>query len=384
MRIAVAHHSLNFAGGAERLCLAVIEALRKQGNFVSLVTIEKTDWAFISRNFGNITHPNSETYLTESRFSKHLSSIPVASAYFLTYIFELWNSKSNKKYDLTINTFGDVISSLSDLTYVHFPLRAAIEFSQIPAFTNKSMWHSVAPAYDRMTSALDRVYHGNLLTNSKFMQAIIKQILKRNSIVVYPPVNVRDILSQSSNNRKLENLVVVVASYTPKRHLEQVPQIAKQSKYARFVIIGKANEYSKPTLDNLKEEIHTLHVQDKVKILTNVPYGNLLETLFKAKVYLHVMPSDHFGISVVESMAARCVPIVHRSGGPWIDILDEKQGEYGFSYTSPNEAAKQIDTLMTAEDLRIEIGNRALRRAEDFDKTVFMKRIVDVIEKFAD
>jgi hypothetical protein len=39
-------------------------------------------------------------------------------------------------------------------------------------------------------------------------------------------------------------------------------------------------------------------------------------------------------MSVVEGMAAGCVPVVSRCGGPWFDILDCKQGVYGFSYRS--------------------------------------------------
>lgn len=380
MRIAVAHHSLNFAGGAEKLCLSVIEALRNEGHFVSLVTVEKTDWTFVHKNFGQVTQPDHEHYATTYRFSKNLSNTPKAVTYFVAYVLELLNSKLKGKQDLIINTFGDVINSLSDLTYVHFPLRAAIEMSQIPAFANRSFWCATAPLYDCMSFTLDKIHEGILLTNSKFMQSIIREFLRRESLVVYPPVNVEDISSQSRQTQKERNLVVVVASYTPKRHLEQVPVIAKHSSHARFVIMGKADEYSRPTLDNLKRQISTLGVQDKVKILTNVPYESFKQTLFKAKVYLHVMPFDHFGISLVEAMAAGCVPVVHRSGGPWIDILDRRQGEYGFSYLAPEEAARQVDALVTKEDLTVQVANRALNRAKTFDKKVFMKKIVDVVQ----
>lgn len=383
MRIATVHHSLNFAGGAEKLCLSVIEALQNEGHFVSLVTVEKTDWALIHRNFGNVIHPNRELYLTTSRFSKYLSNIPMTGAYFSLYLLELLNSNSRRKHDLTINTFGDVINSLSDLTYIHFPLQAAARLSQIPSFMNKSVWRATAPIYDCMSSALARIHEGVLLTNSRFIQAIIKEFLKRESLVVYPPVNVTDVLSQSSKNRKQKSSVVVAASYTPKRHLEQVPAIAKHSEHAEFVIMGKADDYSKATLSKLKRQICTLHVQDKIKVLTNVPYEKFKETLFRAKVYLHVMPFDHFGISVVEAMASGCVPVVHRSGGPWLDILDAREGEYGYSYTSPQEAAERIDDLLTKEDLRAKVANKAMNRAKAFDKAVFMKKIVDVVQAFA-
>lgn len=178
-------------------------------------------------------------------------------------------------------------------------------------------------------------------------------------------------------------MVVVVASYTPKRHLEQVPLIAKHSKSAKFLIMGKADEYSLPTLKKLRDDISRLHVEDRVTLLENVPFKEFLQVLSEAKVYLHTMPQDHFGISVVEAMASGCVPVVHRSGGPWMDILDEQQGMYGFSYSTLAEAARHIDTLVSDEDLRSRTALKASYRAKRFDKTVFMKRMVEVVEKFA-
>jgi alpha-1,2-mannosyltransferase len=381
MKIAVAHHSLNIPGGAERLCLAVIEALRKRGHEVTLITVEKTDWETVQKNFGSVTMPSNEDYAIKSRVSKNLSSIPVASTYFLAYIMKLIASRSKGKYDLIVNTFGDVINSIANITYIHFPLRAALEFSQVPAFTNKSMWRYVGPLYDATTLTLDRLFPGELLTNSKFMQEIIKNVLNRKSTVVYPPVDVETFSSQCFKNQKNGHMVATISSYTPKRHLERVPLIAKHAKFAKFIVMGKANEYSQPILKKLKKQIKALHVEDRVKLFTNVPFDEFLKTLSKAKVYLHVMPYDHFGISVVEAMASGCVPVVHRSGGPWLDTLDGRQGEYGFSYTSAEEAASLIDVLASDEKFRSKAASRALRRAKEFDESVFMKKMAEVVEK---
>lgn len=381
MEIAVAHHSLNIPGGAERLCLAVIEALRKRGHNVALITVEKTDWRIVQKNFGNVTMPNRESYLTSNRVSANLSSIPTASTYFLTYVLQLLASRSKGKYDLTMNIFGDIINSIADLTYVHFPLRAAIEFSQIPAFSKQSMWQAIAPVYYTAAKILDRICPGELLTNSMFTQEIIRKTLNRKSLVVYPPVDVEAFSTRCFETVKRGCTVAVVASYTPKRHLEQIPLIAKYARAAEFVVIGKADEYSFPVLTKLRALISDFHVGDRVKLLTNVPFEGLLEMLSKAKVYLHVMPYDHFGISVVEAMASGCVPVVHRSGGPWLDILNGEQGNYGYSYTNAEEAASAIDRLVTDENSRERIAFRSRCRASTFDRTVFMKRIVEVIEQ---
>jgi alpha-1,2-mannosyltransferase len=383
MKIAVVHHSLNIPGGAERLCLSIIEALKNEGHTVSLTTVEKTDWKVVQNNFGSVVPPNEENYLTTGRISQRLSSLPVSSLYFSIFTLQLLATRLRQEHNVIINTFGDAVDSIADITYVHFPLRAALSLSQIPAFTNESMWQTIAPIYDLVMSQLGKITPGYLLTNSKFTQGIIRTVLHRDSLVVYPPVNTETFYSHCFRDRKEGLTVAVVAGYTPKRHLEQVPLIAKHSKFAKFSVMGKADEYSEPILKKLKDSVSRLHVEDRVTLLENVPFKELLEALSEAKLYLHIMPHDHFGISVVEAMAAGCVPVVHRSGGPWTDILDEQQGVYGFSYSTAAEAAKYIDTLVIDEDLRSKTALRAAYRAKRFDKTVFMKRIVEVVEKFA-
>ncbi|NWG11878.1 glycosyltransferase [Candidatus Bathyarchaeota archaeon] len=383
MNIAIAHHSLNIPGGAERLCIATIEALLRKNHEVTLITVEKTDWQTVTKNFGEIKLPEREVYLTTSKISKHLSNVSIASAYFMSYLAQLLISRGQKKYDLLLNTFGDIVNSIADITYVHFPLRAAGQLSQIPAFSNKPMWRFVAPLYGKLMRGLDLVSPGILLTNSKFMREVIKRFLNRNSLVVYPPVDVEPFSSKCYKNRKNGCTVVVVASYTPKRHLEQVPLIAKHAKSARFVIMGKADKYSLPILRRLKKEIKELDVENRVSLLQNVPFNKLLDVFSRSEVYLHVMPFDHFGISVVEAMASGCVPVVHRSGGPWSDILGCQQGRYGYSYDTAEEAGELIDMLVADENLRIEIASRAIVRAKKFEKNAFMNRIAEVVEKVA-
>ena len=381
MKIAVIHHSLNIPGGAERLCLAVIEALIKDGHEVKLVTVEKTDWNQVKRNFGKVVIPRSEKYLVTTILSKNLRNLPFSITYFASYVFQLMRAKSLKRYDLVFNTFGDVVNSLADITYVHFPLRAASRFSQVPAFSNNSIWRVVSPFYDSLVSTLDKINPGILLTNSNFMKKVIENVLHRKSIVVYPPVDVENFLTDHQKKREKANIVATIASFTPKRQLEQIPKIAENTKHVKFIVMGKADNYSIKTLDKLKALIGELQVVDRVKLLTNVPFERFLDVLSKAKVYLHAMPYDHFGISVVEAMASGCVPVVHRSGGPWLDILDGQQGKYGFSYKSPEEAAAKINMLVNEEKMRKEILSRSVLRAHEFGKMDFMNRIIEVVNK---
>jgi len=86
-------------------------------------------------------------------------------------------------------------------------------------------------------------------------------------------------------------------------------------------------------------------------------------------------------MAIVEAMAAGCVPVVPRDGGPWFDILEQKEGLYGFSYESISEAAEKIKTLLENDELWIEVSARARRRAMDFDSSVFESKMLSVVKK---
>ena len=63
-------------------------------------------------------------------------------------------------------------------------------------------------------------------------------------------------------------------------------------------------------------------------------------------------------------MAAGAVPIVHRSGGPWIDIV--RMGRYGVGFVNEEEAALGI---CRSVELAQELGGRVVERARANSRT---------------
>lgn len=45
---------------------------------------------------------------------------------------------------------------------------------------------------------------------------------------------------------------------------------------------------------------------------------------------LHTMIDEHFGIAIVELMAAGLITIAHNSGGPGLDIIGRRLHEIGY------------------------------------------------------
>jgi len=370
MMIIVAYPSLNSVGGGQRLCLHVIKALKKRGFKVCVATLDKTNWNLYSRVFGESFKPDCEFYLF-SRMPK-LPTLTLRQGFVaLFYALELLLISFRKRRDLLVNMGGEVLDSIGDIVYVNaVPLRLMHVYSDIQPKPG-ALWK----CYSRLYSFLVKVLkiRGNVVVcNSRFNQRIVRKHLGLKSIVVYPPVNVREIGLMVKNAVRREDLVVTVSRFRLAKRLEMVPEIAKCVGKGRFLIIGSADVDSVDCIVKVGEEARKLGVEERVHMLLNKPFSVVLENLVRAEA---------FGMSVVEAMAAGCVPVVPRCGGPWFDILDCKQGVYGFSYRSVGEAAEIIGRLLEDDVLRERVAAKARERARVFDGSVFEGKILDLVDK---
>ena len=380
MKIIVAYPSLNSLGGAERLCMHVIKALRKRKYNVTLATLDKTNWVLLRKVFDESFRPDGEFYLL-SRIPE-IPTLTLRQAFVaLSYALELFLITLKGNYDLLVNMGGEIMDSIGDMIYFNaIPLKLMHIYPQIQPRHNVQ-WR----CYSRLYSLLTRVLRSPstiTVTNSKFTQDIIKKNLGRKALVVHPPVDIQKIKSLMKNQNR-ENIVVTVSRFRSAKGLEIIPKIAKHVENCNFIVIGTADVDSEECLKEIFERTKKLGVQARVRIFVNISFSLVLEKLFTAKVFLHTQPTEAFGISIVEAMAAGCVPVVPKAGGPWFDILNREQGKYGYAYSSLGEAAEKINLLMNDERLRTEISVRAFERAKHFDRSIFEKKIVAVIHKVA-
>jgi glycosyltransferase involved in cell wall biosynthesis len=378
MKIIIASPSLNLLGGAQRACLHAINALRKTNCKLVLATIDKTNWALVETIFGETSKPDEELYL----FSRvpEMPTVTLKQAFVaLSYALHLVMITTKNKTSLVINMGGEIVGNLGNIVYINaIPLRLMHLF---PGTQPKPgiQWKIYSRLYS-MLLMLAGDDAGTIVANSKFSQSVTERYLGKRALVINPPVtSSRIALYANSGNRK--NTVITISRFRSAKGLEIIPKIASYLKDCEFVLIGIVDNGSERCLKELSEEIERLQVQDRVHIFKNKAYSFTLAALSTAKVFLHTQRTEAFGMSIVESMAAGCVPIVPRTGGPWLDILDQKQGKYGYSYGSVQEAAEIIKMLVKNEGLRKEVSARARERAMVFDSSVFERKILDVVEK---
>jgi glycosyltransferase involved in cell wall biosynthesis len=219
----------------------------------------------------------------------------------------------------------------------------------------------------------------HLVANSRFSRLGIRQHTRNEVEVVHPPVNASS-FSRVRDERRREATVVACGRFSPEKNFESVLAVAKKVPEARFVILGTfSGALSLPyygRLRALKESGDLGNVS-----IYKSSYSAMLSMYASSTLFLNSTINESFGLSVVEAMASGLVPVVHRSGGPWTDILDGVEGTYGFSYESVEEAATIIRRTILAKDVLDSISARNSKRVELFSEDVFKNAMTTIVQK---
>ena len=197
-------------------------------------------------------------------------------------------------------------------------------------------------------------YAGVVMANSSWTSAHLRRLWRTSPAVVYPPCDVDGLTDFALQGRVGGDegvghmsdtchhpYVVSVGQFRPEKdHALQLRAWAKMKadeaglspeyrssnpcvpRGAVLKIIGGcrgADDVAR--LESLRLMARTLDVDDSVEFHVDVPYTKLRALLGGASAGLHGMLDEHFGICVVEYMAAGAVPIAHDSAGPAMDIV---------------------------------------------------------------
>ena len=138
-----------------------------------------------------------------------------------------------------------------------------------------------------------------------------------------------------------------------------------------------SNQYHEK-LSNMKTQMRL----NNIELRREISFDDLLDTYARAKVFLHALKNEHFGIAVVGALAAGLIPVVHRSGEPWEDILQGKQEIHGYSYLTADEASRIILRLQEG-DISEETRRRNVKYASSFSSVAFEEKLLGIVYRYA-
>ena len=119
-----------------------------------------------------------------------------------------------------------------------------------------------------------------------------------------------------------------------------------------------------------------------IEVYINPKRESLLELMKRSSVLLSTQRDEAFGIAVVEAMGVGCIPVVYRGGGPWTDIMEEKEGFIGFSYNDTIEAQGRIEKILGDGELRAQMRENCVNRSRNFNTEIFEEKITKIIEDY--
>jgi glycosyltransferase involved in cell wall biosynthesis len=137
----------------------------------------------------------------------------------------------------------------------------------------------------------------------------------------------------------------------------------------RFVAIGSLSDGTTAYYDRLKRS-----APENVSFVLS-PLRKAKDILGRAMAYVHCAENEHFGITIVEAMAAGCVPVVHDSGGPREIVTSD----VGFRWDNLPTAAGQLRMLTENDRYRRELSAASSMRSRKFRPEVFESEITKVL-----
>ncbi|KAL3312050.1 asparagine-linked glycosylation protein, partial [Cichlidogyrus casuarinus] len=160
-----------------------------------------------------------------------------------------------------------------------------------------------------------------VMTNSTWTQNHVKALWGGNPTVVYPPCD--------------------TAQFSQLYELEDKPGLwiissSEDVEACRLLLVGSCRDESDEVrVKELKVFADQLGISHAVDFHLNTDFAALRELVSRCTVNLHTMLEEHFGISVVEGMAAGLLTVAHNSGGPQTDIIgpDRSSTEEGADWS---------------------------------------------------
>ena len=138
-------------------------------------------------------------------------------------------------------------------------------------------------------------------------------------------------------------------------------------------------------MNNLKSYSVELGVDKYVKFFPNKTIEEILEEFSKAKIGIHTMKSEHFGITLIEMMAAGLIVVTHNSAWAKDDILvcDKLGNKPGFLVDTEDDYVNQIEEILVRyEQIKSQFIFSSKKKAEESSDEAFKEKFYSRLDDF--
>jgi len=351
LNIALIHYPTS-PGGVEYMVINMAKALSELDHSTTIVSSRPMDRTLIE-NLYAITMEGVNNEVLPPPYHLRLAEILSAGrlvrlrrAAYVRYALEALRKLG--EYDLIIDTQSNTLTP-ADISYIHYP--------------------AITPTYGeglqyKIYNAIVKLYIGRftsspllVLTNSTWTQEILRRIYKVKSIVLHPPIHA-DLYADIAKIKEREERVITISRLTPEKNLDFILEVARYQKNLTFTIAGATTKHSEAYVERLKKKAKLMGVEN-VEIVENPTREEIKDLLARSTYYLHPKFPEHYGIAVMEAIAAGCIPIVYASGGLWTDVVSRISEDLGYRTLN--------DVILVMRKLKENVQERERVRQKSFE-----------------
>jgi len=338
MRVALVHDYLKEFGGAERVLLALAEIWPQ---------------ATIYTAFYQLGSPAWQRFKHRKIIASWAQKIPFFSSWLYSPLRflapKIWDSFDFSKYDLVISSSSWYITKgFNEICYCHTPPR------WLYGYQTSMNWQKYWPVkvYGMIIGHFMRLYDFRqaqkvkyFIANSEEVKRRIWKFYRRESTVIYPPVDLPASAKASARQAKKLNYYLIVSRPVGGKGIELGLAAAKKYGFKLRVVGGG-----------------TVSDEELVKLYS------------QAKAFLALSKDEDFGITPVEAMACGTPVIAYNGGGYKETVVDGKTGVLFNDYSVNGlwQAIKKFEAMKFKP-------SDCIAQAKKFSKARFKKEIKEFV-----
>jgi len=364
MKIAIVHDFLSQYGGAEKVVEVFNEIFPDAPIFTTIYLQNRLPPIFKEMNIK--TSFMQKFPFLDKHFKKYLVFYPKAIESFDLRNYDLILSSSSSFAKGAIKN-----KNACHICYCYTPMRYVWDYNHYVEKENfsRTVLRMLPYVINRIKkwdiNTINRVDHYIAISNH--IKDRIKNCYNRDSIVIYPPVNIKNFKISD----RVEKYFLVVSRLNAYKNIDLVID-AFNDLGLHLKIVG-TGPYKK-TLEGM--------VKNKnIEFLGSVSDAELAEIYSKCQAYIFPGKED-FGITPVEAQASGRPIIAYADGGALETVIEGETGLF-FNQNSKSSLIGAINKfLKTADNFKSE---KIVANASRFDTSIFKKNIIEFInEKYKD
>ena len=410
LKIALVHDYLNEYGGAERVLGVLCEIFPKAPIYTAFAKGDSpayrrfrgrkiiTSWAQNIPFFANGLY-SPLRFLAPwiwGSFSRQLADYDVVISSASWFVSKGFGKRSGLSSSLNNEKGQTLAKQPVEICYCHTPPRYL--YGYVTASDIKRNF--LTRLYALIVNHFMRVYDWEaaqrvdyFIANSKEVASRIKKFYRRDSVVIYPPVNVNgsslmvhwENTKKAMNNERStmnENCFLVVSRLVASKNVDVVVEVCAKLGLP-LKVVGTGRELDK--LKTLVSRLTMNNQQSTIDFVGDVSDDELIKLYQNCRAVIFAASEEHFGIAPVEAMAAGKPVIVSAEGGVLESVVDWPKGKgkcTGVYFDPPTAGSLTlaINNFISLEKKGYFDPKFIRRHAQKFSKERFRKQIVQFVK----